>query len=119
MPVPITVIASDAAKREQIIGLIPPDSFTIDGCAPDALPDTMPRMFVIALPELQSPEEALIERLLADETTANIPIVIVSKLPMEQLQSVEYLSGNMSIAIVEEPVQPDILADTISFLLSS
>jgi hypothetical protein len=72
---------------------------------------------VIALPGLETPEEQVIERLRADDATANIPIIIVSALPMVQLQSVPYAS-DWTIAIVEEPVQAAILADTMQFLLN-
>jgi hypothetical protein len=72
---------------------------------------------VIALPGLETPEETVIERIRADEATAGTPIVIASALPMVQLQSVPYAS-DWTIAIVEEPVQPAVLAETIKFLLT-
>lgn len=77
----------------------------------------MPNIFVIALPGLETPEEQVIERLRADGATEAIPIIIVSALPMVHLQSVPYAS-DWTIAIVEEPVQAAVLADTMQFLLN-
>jgi hypothetical protein len=45
-----------------------------------------------------------------------VPIVIVSGLPMNELQSVPYAS-DWTIAIVPEPVETPVLIDTINFLL--
>jgi hypothetical protein len=117
MPAPVLVVAQDTDARSRLTGLVPNDPFEVNSCAPDALPENLPALFIVALPALESPEEQLIERLRADEATANIPIVIASKLPMVQLQSVPYAS-DWTIAIVEEPVQPDVLADTMGFLLN-
>lgn len=116
MPSTIVVVASDAATRERLAGLLPDDGFTATLSAPDSVPE-LPQLFVIALPGLETPEEQLIERLRADEATAGVPIVIASALPMVQLQSVPYAS-DWTIAIVEEPVDAMVLADTIRFLLN-
>jgi hypothetical protein len=118
MSIPVTVVAQDASARERLVNLMPADSFTITACSPDDLPGDMPGLFVIALPTLGSPEEHLIERLRADEATATVPIVIASTLPMVDLQSVDYIASDWTIAIVEEPVQPQVLADTIGFLVN-
>jgi hypothetical protein len=117
MPVPVAVVSQDHAVGERLAGLIPSDSFATTVCSPDSLPEALPNLFVIGLPALDSPEEQLIEQLRADDTTAEIPIVIASALPMIELQSVPYAS-DWTIAIVEEPVQPEVLADTIGFLLN-
>jgi CheY-like chemotaxis protein len=117
MPRQLAVVASDTSTQERLARLVPGDLFEVVLTAPEALPDALPELFIIALPGLETPEEQLIERLRADEATANIPIVIASALPMVQLQSVPYAS-DWTIAIVEEPVQPTVLADTIKFLLS-
>jgi hypothetical protein len=117
MPRSVAVVASDPGTRERLAALIPSDSFQMTLCAPDAPPAAKPELFIIALPGIDTPEEALIERLRADETTASTPIVIASALPMVQLQSVPYAS-DWTIAIVEEPVRAEVLADTIKFLLN-
>ena len=117
MPIPVTVVASDSGTGARLASLIPSDSFLVTQCAPTSVPAEPPGLFIIALPGIDTPEEALIERLRADEATAAIPIVIASALPMVQLQSVPYAS-DWTIAIVEEPVQPDVLAETMRFLLN-
>lgn len=118
MPTPIAVVANDTATRDRLVALVPPDGFTVTTCAPTELPAELPRLFIVALPGMDSPEENLIEQLRADETTAHIPIIIASSLPMVQLQSVPYAS-DWTVAIVEEPVQPNVLAETMGFLLNS
>lgn len=117
MPIPVMVVASDSDTSARLASLIPADSFTVTSCPPGALPAEPPSLFVIALPGLETPEEAMIERIRANEATAAIPIVIASALPMVQLQSVPYAS-DWTIAIVEEPVQAEVLAETIKFLLN-
>lgn len=117
MPIPVAVVANDAGTRERLASLIPSDSFAVAQCTPGAVPAEPPGLFIISLPALETPEEELIERLRADEATAGIPIVIASALPIVQLQSVPYAS-DWTIAIVEEPVQPAVLAETIKFLLN-
>lgn len=117
MPTPIVVVAADAATRERLAALAPPDAFAVTTCAPAELPAELPRLFVVALPGLETPEERLIEQLRADDATASIPIVIASSLPMIHLHSVPYAS-DWTIAIVEEPVQPQVLAETMGFLLN-
>lgn len=117
MSVSVAVVSADTATGERLASLIPGDKVTPMRCHPDALPDPLPSLFVVALPGLDAPEEALIERLRANETTANIPIIIVSALPMVDLQSVPYAS-DWTIAIVQEPVDPQILWDTMQFLLN-
>jgi CheY-like chemotaxis protein len=116
MPTSVVVVASDADTRVRLAALLPGDLVTTTA-TPDGIPAEMPNLFVIALPALETPEEQLIERLRADEATANIPIVIASALPMVHLQSVPYAS-DWTIAIVEEPVQAVVLADTMNFLLN-
>lgn len=117
MPTSVAVVASDAQARERLAALIPDDAFNISLHAPDSIPQPMPDLFIIALPALETPEEQLIERLRADEATANIPIVIASSLPMVHLQSVPY-AADWTVAVVEEPVKAAVLADTIRFLLN-
>jgi CheY-like chemotaxis protein len=117
MPISVAVMASDPATRTRLAALIPEDAFVVTQSTPDQLPSELPALFVIALPGIATPEEQLIERLRADETTAATPIIIVSALPMVQLQSVPY-AADWTIAIVEEPVQPAVLAETIKFLLN-
>jgi hypothetical protein len=112
----VAVVASDSSVRDRLAALIPTDQYQVTTHDP-SVPDPLPHLFVIALPGLQTPEEQVIESLRADETTANIPIIIASTLPMIELQSVPYAS-DWTIAIVEEPVQADILLDTMGFLLS-
>lgn len=116
MPVSVAVVASDAQTRERLAALIPGDGFELSLRAPGELPAAAPGLFIIALPGIDTPEEQMIERVRADEATAGIPIVIASALPMVQLQSVPYAS-DWTIAIVEEPVRAEVLADTIKFLL--
>ncbi|NJK82347.1 MAG: hypothetical protein HC914_21870 [Chloroflexaceae bacterium] len=119
MSVSVAVVAQDASVRERLIGIIPTDSFAATACSPDALSDQKPGLFIISLPEMGSPEELLIEHLRADEATAGVPIIIESKLPMEKLQSLDYIASDWTIAIVEEPVAADVLVDTMGFLLES
>jgi len=117
MPTLVAVVASDASTRERLAALVPSDGFEVALSAPEGVPGTLPNLFVIALPGLDTPEEQLIEQLRADETSAGVPIIIVSALPMVQLQSVPYAS-DWTIAIVEEPVQASVMADTLKFLLN-
>lgn len=117
MSIPITVVAIDPSTANNLASLIPTDTYTTTTCTPDALPADLPQMFVLSLPGIDTPEEKLIEQLRSDDTTAGIPIVIVSQLPMIELQSVPYAS-DWTIAIVEEPVDPDVLKDTMHFLLN-
>ncbi|MBX0326446.1 hypothetical protein K2Z83_01895 [Oscillochloris sp. ZM17-4] len=112
----VVVVASDADTQARLAALLPSDSVTTIA-APDSIPAEMPNLFVIALPALETPEEQVIERLRADGATESIPIIIVSALPMVYLQSVPYAS-DWTIAIVEEPVQAAVLADTMQFLLN-
>ncbi len=114
----ITVVATDEAMRDRLAALVPSDEFAIVTCSPNELPADLPQLFIIALPGLETPEEACIEQVRANDATADIPIVIVSALPMIQLQSVPYAS-DWTIAIVEEPVDPAVLSDTMGFLLNS
>jgi hypothetical protein len=113
----VVVVASDADTRARLAGLLPGDSVATTAVTPESIPAEMPNLFVIALPGLETPEEQVIERLRADDATESIPIIIVSALPMVQLQSVPYAS-DWTIAIVEEPVQAVVLADTMKFLLN-
>ncbi len=117
MPISVAVVSTDAGVAERIAALIPPDTYDVSRCTPEELPTNLPRLFVIALPELESAEEQVIETLRADDASASIPIVIVSKLPMVALQSVPYAS-DWTIGIVEEPVEPTVLLDTMNFLLN-
>lgn len=118
MTTPIAVVATDPATRERLAMLVPTDLYGVSRCTPSELPDPLPTLFVLALPGIETPEERLIEHLRADDATANIPIVIASALPMIQLQSVPYAS-DWTIAIVEEPVQADVLHETMQFLLGA
>lgn len=117
MPTAVAVVASDPATRARLSNLIPSDGFTITQTTPDQLPSATMGLFVIALPGLDTPEEALIEQLRADDATAATPIILASALSMLELQSVPY-AADWTIAIVEEPVQATILAETIAFLLN-
>ncbi|MFV9505000.1 MAG: hypothetical protein AB4911_10605 [Oscillochloridaceae bacterium umkhey_bin13] len=117
MPTAIAVVATDPATRDRLATLVPSDGFTISQTTPDQLPATLPDLFIIALPGIDTPEEGLIERLRADEATAATPIVLASALPMVALQSVPY-AADWTIAIVEEPVQASVLAETMAFLLN-
>jgi CheY-like chemotaxis protein len=117
MPTAVLVVASDAPTRERLAALVPDDGFAVTMSAPAEVPAEPPNLFLIALPAIDTPEEQLIEQLRADEGTAAIPIIITSALPMVQLQSVPYAS-DWTIAIVEEPVNAMVLADTIAFLLN-
>lgn len=118
MPTQIAVVAVDPTVRDRLAASIPPASFEVITCPPNELPANLPDLFVIALPDLETPEERLIEKVRADDATAHVPIVIVSALPMVRLQSVPYAS-DWTIAIVEEPVDPQVLLETMGFLLSS
>lgn len=113
----VTVVASDTATCERLASLIPTDTFAVTTCSPDNLSSALPNMFVLALPGIDTPEEQLIEKLRADDSTASIPIVIVSTLSMKELQSVPYAS-DWTIAIVEDPVDAQVLLDTMGFLLN-
>jgi hypothetical protein len=117
MPISIAVVATDHAARDRLAAMVPPDAFIVTTCSPDEIPVPPPELFIVALPTLETAEERLIEQLRAEDATAGIPIVIASSLPMIQLQSVPYAS-DWTIAIVEEPVQPDVLAETMKFLLN-
>jgi CheY-like chemotaxis protein len=117
MPTAIVVVAADSTTRDRLAALVPADGYSVESCAPDALPAGKPNLYVIALPAIDTPEEQVIEHLRADEQTEQIPIVIASALPMVQLQSVPYAS-DWTIAIVEEPVSASVLADTMKFLLN-
>lgn len=114
--VEVAVVSSDNTTASRLADLISAHDFHVTICTPDTLPTALPALFVVAMPTLASPEEQVIERLRADETTANVPIVIVSGLPMNELQSVPYAS-DWTIAIVPEPVEAPVLIDTINFLL--
>lgn len=118
MPTPIAIVASDPATRERLAALVPAADYTVVQCSPSELPDPLPSLFVLALPGIDTPEEQLIEQLRADDATAATPIVIASALPMVELQSVPYAS-DWTIAIVEEPVRPEVLSETMQFLLGS
>jgi hypothetical protein len=117
MPIAVAVVATNAGARERLAAMIPSDSFSVTLCTPERTPAEQTELFIIALPGLETPEEQLIERLRADEATASTPIIIVSALPMVQLQSVPY-AADWTIAVVEEPVSAAVLADTIKFLLN-
>lgn len=117
MSISVFAVASDSTKCEQLAALIPSDTFTITTGDPSGVPAELPNIFVIALPGINTPEEQLIEKLRADDATAGIPIVIVSQLSMVELQSVPYAS-DWTIAIVEEPVEAQVLVDTMNFLLN-
>lgn len=117
MSTSIAVVATDATTRNRLATLVPSAGYNITLCAPDELPTTLPALFVLALPGIDTPEEQLIERLRADDATAQIPIVLVSSLPMIALQSVPYAS-DWTIAIVEEPVTSVVLGETMQFLLN-
>ncbi len=114
--VEVAVVSTDSATAQRLAALITGHDFRVTTYPPDALPATLPALFIIAMPALSSPEEQVIERLRADETTANVPIVIASALPMNELQSVPYAS-DWTIAIVPEPVEATVLIETINFLL--
>lgn len=118
MPVSIAVVATEPDTRERLAALIPADGYSVVQCPPTELPNPLPALFVLALPGIETPEEQLIERLRADDATADTPIVIASALPMVALQSVPYAS-DWTIAIVEEPVQAQVLSETMQFLLDS
>ncbi|NJK79083.1 MAG: hypothetical protein HC876_11520 [Chloroflexaceae bacterium] len=117
MPINVLIVSEDTSVAARIAELILSDTYAVTACAPGALPANQPDLFVIALPNLQSPEEQVIESLRSDDATAALPIVIVSKLPMIALQSVPYAS-DWTIGIVEEPVQRQVLLDTMRFLLN-
>lgn len=117
MPAQIVVVAGDANLRDRLATLIPADAFVVAICSPFELPLELPQLYIVALPGLETPEEQLIAQLRADAVTADIPIVIVSALPMVYLQSLPYAS-DWTIAIVEEPVDPQVLSETMGFLLN-
>lgn len=117
MSISVALVTVDSATADQLSALIPTDRFSVTMCSPDTLPTDLPDVFVLSLTGIDTPEEKLIEKLRADDTTANIPIVLVSKLPMIELQSVPYAS-DWTIAVVEEPVDPNVLLDTMMFLLN-
>ncbi|MCS6886577.1 hypothetical protein [Chloroflexus sp.] len=112
----IAIVSTDGATAQRLAALIAGQDFRVTTYTPDTLPAELPALFIVAMPALSSPEEQVIERLRADEATANVPIVIVSALPMNELQSVPYAS-DWTIAIVPEPVEAKVLVDTIHFLL--
>lgn len=118
MPTSIAVVATEPHTRERLAELVPVDVYSVIQCAPNELPDPLPKLFILALPGIDTPEEQLIEKLRADDATAEIPIVLASALPMVELQSVPYAS-DWTIAIVEEPVQAQVLGETMQFLLSN
>ncbi len=118
MPTSVAIIADEPTTRERLAALTPVDVYTVAQYAPDGMPAELPDICIVALSGLEMAEARLIEQLRADDTTANIPIVIASSLPMNQLQSLPYAS-DWTIAIVEEPVDPQILAETMQFLLGS
>lgn len=113
----VTIVAVDPTVCDRLATIISSDLYAVTTCAPNEIPADLPDLFVIALPDLETPEEQLIEKLRADDATADIPIVIISTLPMIQLQSVPYAS-DWTIAIVEEPADPQILQETMGFLLN-
>ncbi len=115
--VEVAVVSSDHATTSRLAGLLAGQDVRVTTYTEPVVPNPLPALFVIAMPALASPEEQLIEQLRANEATASIPIVIVSALPMNELQSVPYAS-DWTIAIVSEPVEAAVLADTINFLLS-
>lgn len=118
MTTSIAVVATDVSTRDRLAALVPTPEYSVALCAPNELPDPLPKLFVLALPGLDTPEEQVIEQLRANDATAATPIVIASTLPMVQLQSVPYAS-DWTIAIVEEPVLADVLAETMRFLLDA
>jgi hypothetical protein len=118
MPLPIAVIATDSSTRARLAAMVPADAFDVTACTPDTIPADHQKLYIIALPGIDTPEEKVIEHLRANDETAGLPIVIASALPMIELQSVPYAS-DWTIAIVEEPVDQQILADTIAFLLGA
>jgi hypothetical protein len=117
MAISVSVVSTDNATSTQLAELIHDAQFTTACTTPDALPSELPGLFILSLPGIDTPEEQLIEKLRAYDATAAIPIVIVSKLPMIDLQSVPYAS-DWTIAIVEDPVDPQVLVDTMNFLLN-
>jgi CheY-like chemotaxis protein len=118
MPTSIAVVATDTATRERLAALVPSDTYSVIQCAPNEMPEPHPALFIVALPGVGTPEAALIEQLRANDSTANIPIVIASALPMVELQSLPYAS-DWTVAIVEEPVQAQVLLETMQFLLGN
>jgi hypothetical protein len=121
MSVSICIVSTDSATWKRLSELIP-ETFTKtlwipDPDNPDSLPSELPELFILALPGINTPEEKLIERLRSDDSTAAIPIVIVSALSMQELQSVPYAS-DWTIGIVEEPIEASILMDTMNFLIN-
>jgi len=116
MTTSITVVATDAAVRDRLAALIPTETYAVMTLSPNELGSDMPQLFVVSLPGLGTPEEEVIQTLRAEDATANIPIVIVSALPMIDLQAVPY-AGDWTIAIVEEPVDGQVLGETMGFLL--
>lgn len=114
--VEVAIVSTDGGTAQRLAALLANLDFRVTSYTPDTLPAELPALFIVAMPALASPEEQVIERLRADEATANIPIVIASALPMNELQSVPYAS-DWTIAIVPEPVEAKVLVDTINFLL--
>jgi DNA-binding response OmpR family regulator len=112
----VAIVSTDSTTADRLAAIVAAQDFRVTTCTPDALPAALPALFIVVMPALASPEEQVIEQLRANETTANIPIVIVSGLPMNELQSVPYAS-DWTIAIVPEPVEEKVLIDTIHFLL--
>lgn len=117
MSIPVSIVSTDTSTSERLATLIPTDVFDVTTCQPGDISGALPDLFVLALPGLNTPEEQLIEKLRADDATARIPIVIVSTLPMIELQSVPYAS-DWTIAIVEDPVDANVLVDTMHFLIN-
>ncbi len=118
MTAEVLVVAGDAVLRQQLVGFVEQGDFQVVACTPDALPERLPAAYVIALPALDTTEETLIKDLRSHDQTAQLPIALVSTLPMEQLQSVEYIASDWTIAIVPEPPEQAILLETLTFLLA-
>lgn len=113
----VTIVAQDVDVRSRLAALIPEDRYRVMTSAPAEISPSS-ALFVVGLPGLATPEAELIEQLRANEETATVPIIIASELPMEQLQSVDYIASDWTIALVTEPVEPQVLVDTINFLLA-
>jgi hypothetical protein len=117
MATTIAVVAQAPDTRDALVRMIPGDAYQVTAYPPGDVPDPLPDLFVIGLPALESPEEQMIEQLRSDDATAPVPIVIASHLSMAELHSVPYAS-DWTIAIVEYPVDPQVLTDTMTFLLN-